>query len=228
MSQDSNVDLKFKKKGGPSKIQVTTLGRLIIFFPLLHLFIIICSIYFAYLYVHWAMPLIVLSAIYLFPLLSHRLHDYFFPLTDEKVIIPNGQYPAWWGSYQIQYIFIAMPVLETPLRLVPGLYSAWLRGWGSQIGRKVVWPPSLEITDRSLMVIGDGTVIGHHTGYYCHVLNPTKDGRLLLFVKKIVIGSYCFIGSGSRIGPGNIIPDRSKLDVLTDLRISPGSGANQL
>lgn len=227
MNQDNNTEIKFKKKGGASKIQVTMLGRLIVFFPLLHLCLILSAFFLTYLYTHWLMPFFIIFAIYLFPLLSHRLHDYFFPLIDERVIIPNGQYPAWWGSYQIQYIFIAMPGLEAPLRLVPGLFSAWLRGWGSQIGRQVVWPPSLEITDRSLMIIGDNTVIGHHTGYYCHVLNPTKDGRLLLFVKKIIIGNYCFIGSGSRIGPGNIIPDRSKLDVLTDLRISPVAGPNQ-
>ncbi len=221
MSQNENTELKFKKKGGASKVRVTVLGRFIVYFPFLHLSVIIFAFYASYLSVHWMMPVFILAAIYLFPMLAHRLHDLFFPLTDERVIIPNGQYPAWWGSYQIQYIFISIPALEAPLRLIPGLYSAWLRAWGSQIGRRVVWPPMLEITDRSLMVIGDGSVIGHHTGFYCHVLNPTKDGRLLLYVKKIVIGKYCFIGSGSRIGPGNTIPDMTKLDVLTDLRISP-------
>lgn len=198
-------------------IKPTFIGILIVHFPTVHLAIIFLSLVCAYLYPGPEKIVLVLVSIYLFPLLAHRIHDVFFPLKETRTIIPSGDYPPWWGSYHIQKIFIALPFLEAPLRLIPGAFSLWLRLWGSQIGKKLHWPPLMEIADRSLLDIGHGTVIGQHTGLYCHVLNPSKDGRILLYVKKIRIGHGCFIGSGSLLGPGVTITDGTKLDIKTEI-----------
>ena len=61
------------------------------------------------------------------------------------------------AGHQLQVLYSAFPAL----RLVPGLYSAWLRLWGSRVGRAVYWTPQVKITDRGLLKVGDGVVFGH-------------------------------------------------------------------
>lgn len=200
--------------------RATRLGRAIVWFPA-------SQVAFALALLGWfalrpsPRPLLALAAVvYVYPLLTFRLLNLFWPLREGRAIIPNGTFPPWWGSFHVQRLFLAAPSLEAVLRLVPGLFSWWLRLWGSRIGRGVYWPPQLEIADRSLLEIGDGAVLGHRSGYYCHVLNPTKDGRILLIVKKVRVGRFAFIGSGSSLGPGTVVVDQGKVDVLTHLYFS--------
>jgi hypothetical protein len=115
---------------------------------------------------------------------------------------------------------------------VPGLFSLWLRAWGSTVGRAVYWTPGLEIADRSLLRIGDRVVFGHRVGLYAHLVAP-KHGRLVLYVKRITIGSDVFVGAGTRMGPGVRIDDGVTVPVLSDLypnhhlrHLRQGSGAD--
>src|SRR5262249_19077251 len=103
--------------------------------------------------------------------------------------------------HQAQLVYIALPPLEALLRLVPGLYSAWLRLWGARIGRRVYWTPLVDIGDRSLVEIGNDVIFGHRATLYAHVISRTKD-KLVLYVKPIVIGDGAFVGAGSVLGPG--------------------------
>ena len=93
----------------------------------------------------------------------------------------------------MQLIFIALPALEAILRLIPGVYSAWLRLWGSHVGKHVYWTPLIEITDRDLLDIGDRVIFGHRAACYNHVVKP-KGEDLVLYTAKITIGSDVFVG----------------------------------
>jgi acetyltransferase-like isoleucine patch superfamily enzyme len=102
------------------------------------------------------------------------------------------------------------------LRLVPSLFSLWLRLWGAKVGRGVYWTSKLEIGDRSLLDIGDGVIFGHGVGIYSHAIKPKKD-NLMLYVKKVTIGDRAFISGGCRLGPGVEIKAGAYLPVTTDL-----------
>lgn len=143
----------------------------------------------------------VLSTIYLLPVLCYRLHNALWPVEPGGSYLIGKSYSPWWGGHQLQLIYLAAPWLEGLLRLVPGLYSAWLRLWGSTVGRSVYWTPQVEIGDRGLMIIGDQVIFGHRAVAFAHVIKPRRD-NLLLLVKPITIGSGAFIGAGAVLGPG--------------------------
>lgn len=194
---------------------MTVLGRLISLFPLVHF------LGFSYfLYLTFAVsPVFIIAAlfwIYLLPLLLNCIHNFFYPLIEESVSLQSKDYSAWWGNHQLQYLFIVVPQFEQILHLVPGLYSVWLRAWGSKIGKRVFWTPRVEILDRGLVEIGDGVVIGHLTAMSSHMVADI-DGKPHLITKKIIIGERSFIGADSQFGPGAIIQPRSKVKPKTRL-----------
>lgn len=170
-------------------------------------------------------PVILAVILYLVPPLTFRLHRIFFPLRKSLSNLSERKYSPWWGAHQIQVIYIAIPQLEATLRLVPGLYSAWLRLWGSRIGHNVYWTPNVEITDRHLLDIGDRVVCGHKCKFLGHAIKPKgpkgpRDQAMTLYTRTIKIGDDVFIGAGSRIGPGAVVADGIFLPVLTDVHIN--------
>lgn len=159
---------------------------------------------------------LLLFVLYGFPLLAYRLHSRFYPIAEGVSYLQGHDYSPWWGGHQIQLVYIAFPMLETALRLIPGAFSAWLRLWGAQVGEQVYWAPGLEIADRGLLEVGDRAIIGHRVGLYAHVIKP-KRHDLMLYVKPIKIGADAFIGSASRLGPGVVIAPGDWLPVTSDL-----------
>lgn len=157
-----------------------------------------------------------LFCLYGLPLLVYRLHQRFYPVQEGISYLRQPGYSPWWGSHQIQAIYIAFPALETLLRLIPGAFSLWLRLWGARVGRGVYWTPGLEIADRGLLEIGDRVVFGHRVGLYAHVIKPRRQD-LLLYVKKIRIGSDVFVGAGTHMGPGVVVQAGTYLPVATHL-----------
>ncbi|MDZ8263638.1 DapH/DapD/GlmU-related protein [Nostoc sp. ChiQUE01b] len=155
-------------------------------------------------------------SIYGLPVLVYRLHEWVYPVREGISYLQNKEYNSWWGSHQIQAIYIAIPALEAVLRLIPGVFSCWLRLWGAKVGRDVYWTPGLEIADRSLLEIGDRVVIGHRVGIYSHIIKPRKQ-NLMLYVKKVKIGSNVFVGAGSHLAPGVVIGDGSYLPAASNL-----------
>jgi acetyltransferase-like isoleucine patch superfamily enzyme len=149
-------------------------------------------------------------------LLVFRLHEKIYPVQEGISYLVGKEYSPWWGSHQIQVIYIAIPVLESVLRLIPGMFSLWLRLWGSKIGKNVYWTPALEIADRSLLEIGDNVVIGHRVSISSHVIKPKKE-NLMLYVKRVKIGNNVFVGGGSMIAPGVVINDDNFIQVNTIL-----------
>jgi len=164
-------------------------------------------------------PVLLVVILYLVPPLTFRLHRIFFPIRKSLSNLSDRKYSPWWGAHQIQLVYIAIPQLEAALRLAPGLYSAWLRLWGSKIGRRVYWTPNVEITDRHLLDIGDHVVCGHKCKFLGHAIKPSGQ-KMALYTRSIKVGNEVFIGAGSRIGPGAVIADGSFLPVLTDVHIN--------
>ncbi len=158
----------------------------------------------------WALPC-GLGIVYLLPPLTFRLHQRRWPLEEGTRRLLGGGYEPWWGAHQIQALYVAMPSLEAVLRLLPGVYSAWLRLWGSQIGRRVIWTPRVEIIDRSLLEVGDDVVFGHYAVVSGHLIKPTRH-NLLLYVERVRIGSNAFLGAGSVLAPGVVVEDGARIE----------------
>lgn len=158
--------------------------------------------------------LALLFCLYGLPVMVYRLHTWRYPVVEGVSYLADKTYSPWWGSHQIQAIYIAVPVLEAVLRLIPGAFSGWLRLWGAKVGQQVYWTPGLEIADRGLLEIGDRVIFGHRIGLYSHVIKPRKQ-NLMLYVKKIRIGNDVFLGAGCHLGPGTVINDGVYLPVAT-------------
>ena len=189
---------------------MSLLGRVMSAWPWLHAALLGLTLWRAW----WLAPLV----LYVLPPLIHRLHARVFPLQEGAHAMVGGTYVTWWGSHQLQVLFIAVPSLEALLRVL-GLYSAWLRLWGARVGRRVYWTPLVEITDRSLLEIGDDVVVGHRCGFYAHAIKPAR-GNLYLFVKRIRIGAGAFLGAGCGFGPGARVEPGAYLPLRTE--IMPG------
>jgi hypothetical protein len=159
-----------------------------------------------------------LALLYVLPVVAFRLHQLVAPLRAGGSRLDGKTYVPWWGGHQIQLIYIAVPQLEAILRMVPGLYSLWLRAWGSRIGRRVHWTPQIEVTDRSLLDVGDGVIFGHRAVLFGHVIRHGKQ-HLLLYVRKVTIGEGAFVGAGSAISPGAVIRPGVRLDA--EARVYP-------
>ncbi|NJL80069.1 MAG: acyl transferase [Richelia sp. SM2_1_7] len=157
-------------------------------------------------------------SLYDFPLLIYKIHNHFYPIQEGISYLKGKEYSPWWGSHQIQSIYISFGCLESALRLIPGAFSLWLRLWGAKIGKNVYWTPKLEIADRSLIEIGNNVVFGQSCAILSHAIKPKKQ-NLMLYVKKVKIGSDVFIGAGSYLAPGVIVEDETF--VTADSRLYP-------
>jgi len=130
------------------------------------------------------------------------IHDRFCPLCEGREDLADGRrYSAWWASQQFQIVYTMLPQLEMLLRLIPGAYSAWLRLWGSRIGRGVMWTPVVEILDRSMLDIGDHVLIGHQVAMVSHTVVPKGD-RHVLHLARIRVGDGAFISGRTGLGLG--------------------------
>ena len=189
-------------------------GRLVSLFPLFYLGCVLSCI--GKMFYHF-MPidLIILPAVvYIMPVMIHRVHFRFFPYSDGFWSLAEKKYNPWWASHMFQFPFIALPWIESLLHFVPGLYSFWLRCWGSKIGKNIFWTPRVEILDRGLIEVGNGCVFGHIAGLSCHMV-AEMEGVPCLVIKKITIGEKSFIGADSQIGPGTIVAPRTKMKPKT-------------
>lgn len=191
---------------------MTPASWLFAFVPALFLAAIAVSVYFK-------SVLGVFVVVFLVPPLLHRT----LPLKPGVYDLKERRFNAWWASHQLQLLFIAVPALEALLRCVPGLYSAWLRLWGSRVGAGVYWTPRMEVLDRGLLEVGDGVVFGHKVELYGHTVMP-KQERLALYVNRVRVGAGAFVGAGSRLAPGVVVAEGAVVPILTDLYMNARSG----
>jgi hypothetical protein len=195
---------------------MTPVSTILSFFPALVILMTAAAFLWICFYPGILSIMALLISLYVFPLVVYRIHEYFYPLKEGISYLGGKNYSPWWGSHQIQVIYIAFPALETLLRLIPGAFSLWLRLWGSKVGKNVYWTPQLEISDRSLIEIGDNVVFGNGVGIYSHIIKPKKQD-LLLYVKKVKIGNNVFLGAWNHIAPGVSITDGTYVPVFTHI-----------
>lgn len=161
------------------------------------------------------------AALYVMPPLIVRVCTWIRPLPSGAVPVGSDAFLLWWFTAQWQVLFARLPFLEELLRVVPALYSLWLRLWGSQIGRLVYWSPGVAVTDRSLVRIGDRVVFGLGVRLSAHVIAPSAEGRNTLYLAPVAIGRDSLVGgyslllAGCEIAPGQATPPFRTLHPFT-------------
>ncbi len=157
-------------------------------------------------------------SVYILPLIVSRIIGFFFPVREGRYPIGRYGVEGWVLQLKIQMFLANCSFFERALHLIPGLYSVWLRCWGSHIGRGVMWTPHVDILDRGLLDIGDGVLVGHKTILSCHAVFM-ENGEHLVYCKKMKIGTRTLIGGDSILGPGVQIGSDCQLNVSS--RIYP-------
>ncbi len=218
---------------------MTILGRLAAYFPLLHLAGIAWSAIRLIQRPDIITVIMFLSIVYLIPPLLFRLYCLRYPVSFGRWILNAPQRCDWWIAHQFQMTYAAVPIFESVMRLVPGFYSAWLRLWGSRIGKRIYWTPLVEIVDRHMLRVGDDVVFGHRVICTSHIITRKASGDVILILRPPNIGAGTLIGARARIGPGVRIPERAVVPYnaeykffyveeprATDMRIVEGVDAN--
>lgn len=150
----------------------------------------------------WLAPVV----LYIAPLVPGRLLRESLRSTPPEIPIDSRDFLRWWACFQCQVLFLRFPVFEEILRLIPGLYSLWLRGWGSRIGKLTYWAPRTIILDRGFLDIGDHVVFGAGVRINPHVMERNPESVLRLAPVKIcdgaMIGGYSLLTAGTEIASG--------------------------
>jgi len=161
--------------------------------------------------------------LYLAPPLVVRACTAVWPLPSGAFPVGSPVFLRWWFTAQWQVIFSRFPSFEESLRLVPGLYSLWLRIWGAHVGGLVYWSPGVAITDRSLVRIGQRVVFGLGVRLNAHVMSAGADGLPHLYLGPVVIGDDTLVGgyslvlAGCEVAPGQVTPPLRTLHPFTRL-----------
>lgn len=174
------------------------------FIPLFHLATVICLGFFFP--TSWpARVLLGAAALYLAPPAAALMVRKLWRIDEGRIAFGSRGFFAWWALLQLQMIFCRLPILEESLRLLPGVYSAWLRLWGARIGRLTFWSPGTLILDRPYLQVGDDVIFGAGVRINPHVFarSPAGDFELLLGTVKIGdrarVGGYSLLAAGAEI-----------------------------
>ena len=152
---------------------------------------------------HWPWRVLAgVLALYLAPPLAAAVVRRWLPIRCGWISLGSRDYFAWWLLLNLQMVFCRFPVLEEVLRLVPKLYSAWLRLWGARIGRYVYWAAGVCILDRSFLDIGDAVVFGAGVRLNPHVVARNEQGEIQLALAPIQIGDRALVGGYSLLTAG--------------------------
>jgi len=109
--------------------------------------------------------------------------------------------------------------------MVPGLYSLWLRLWGSRVGRLVYWTAGVQITDRTHLEIGQRVLVGQWVRMSAHAVYKSSDGDSHLVLQTLQIGDGAIIGGQSLLGPkADIAPHTTvKVNSVVCPYLDPGT-----
>jgi len=141
--------------------------------------------------------------IYLLPPLLCRLALGLWGYPLAAATIPrSGTYQLWWFLTQVQMLFNRIGALEEILRLLPGMYGLWLNLWGSSVSLLAYWGPGVLVTDRYLVKIGRGVVLGSRCLIGSHLITHTEEGDYRLTVAWVRIDAGAIVSTQAAIGPG--------------------------
>jgi hypothetical protein len=146
----------------------------------------------------WLAPI----ALYLLPLIPGRLLRETLRLSPQGIAVGSPAFLRWWACFQCQVLFLRLPVLEEILRLVPGIYSLWLRCWGSRVGKLTYWAPGTTILDRGFLEIGDQVIFGAGVRLNPHVMENDLKLAPIRIGDGAMIGGYSLLTAGTEIAAG--------------------------
>jgi hypothetical protein len=172
--------------------------------PLLHALAIIAVVGIAWAPLGWRTAAGV-AMLYLVPPLVARIANLLAPITEGRIALGTRAFFTWWALANLQMLFCRLPMLEEFLRLVPGLYSQWLRLWGARIGRLTYWGAGLKILDRSFLRIGHNVIFGAAVRLNPHVLIRNERGETELLLASVIVGDRAMIGGYSLLTAGTEI-----------------------
>ncbi|OGV43284.1 MAG: hypothetical protein A2X46_06500 [Lentisphaerae bacterium GWF2_57_35] len=147
-----------------------------------------------------------MAVLYLLPAILARMVIMMFPIQHGAISLGTADFFKWWALLNLQIIFCRFPFFDEFLRLFPSAYSAWLRLWGSKIGRLVYWSPETRILDRSFLHIGDDVIFGAGVKLNPHVMIRNDNGQMELLLAPVKIGDRAIIGGYSLLTAGSEIP----------------------
>lgn len=214
-------------------MQVSTKDRVmnLLFKRLLHFFPLITflqMIFWGVTYIETHMAVYLLAAMatpYLFPLICYRILTFIYPIKEgaSYIGINEKKFSPWLFSLRLQQIYIVFPIFERLLFFLPGIYAIWLRMWGSKIGKNVFFVPNIIVHDRGFLELGDNIVFGDRAYLSSHFLE-VRNGRFMVYLKKVTIGSNVFIGAMSHLGPGTKISPNTKVPAGTYFTLNDSTG----
>jgi hypothetical protein len=173
------------------------------FIPVLHLFAtLLPSVLAATDRIRPAAAWLTPAILFLLPPLVVRTSTWWSPLASGRLEPGTRGFLHWWFTAQWQVIFMRLPMLEEIIRMIPGLYSLWLRLWGARVGALVYWSPGVVILDRPLVQIGSRVIFGVGARLTPHVLAPNGPRRMALYLSTITVGNDALIGGYSVLLPG--------------------------
>jgi hypothetical protein len=143
-----------------------------------------------------------LAWIYLLPPLLSRLIMLVFGRPQGSLRQHTGAYRVWWISTQLQIPFNRFPLFEEALRLVPGLYAAWIWLWGGKVSPFAYFAPGAVITDRFAVWVERGAVIGMRSALAGHMVTRDEAGHWLITVAAPHVGAEAIVGGDAGLGPG--------------------------
>ena len=176
------------------------------FMPLLHVLVIAAVAALPWAPALWR-ALAAIGVLYLLPALLARLIVRSCPFHATVIAPGTPDFFKWWALLSLQTLFCRLPALEEILRVVPSAYSAWLRLWGSRIGRLTYWAPGTRILDRSFLDIGDDVVFGAGVRLNPHVMARNDRGEMELLLAPVKVGHRALVGGYSLLTAGTEIAD---------------------
>jgi hypothetical protein len=193
----------------PARFEIAARGRAVMvalgMIPTLHAVLSVLPLVYAWTASSSGAVWLTPAILYLLPVFVVRLFLAVRPLTLGQVSTNDPGFLVWWFTAQWQVLFVRLPFLEELLRLVPGLYSIWLRLWGACVGSLVYWAPGVVILDRPLVRIGSRVIFGIGVRLNPHVIAPMDDGRVGLHIRHVTIGDDALVGGYSLLLPGSQI-----------------------
>lgn len=153
-----------------------------------------------------------LAWVYLLPPLVARLTLAAFGAPGGHLTQNSRGYHVWWFLTQWQMLFNRLPWLEELLRLVPGLYALWIGLWGGRLSPLAYVGPGVVITDRYLIHVEKGAVLGLKSTLAGHMVIRDAQGRYLVVLAaptveaEAIVGGYAGLGPGATLRAGQLLP----------------------
>jgi hypothetical protein len=140
--------------------------------------------------------------IYVLPPLVSRLTLAAFGRPAGRATLDTRDYRVWWFLTQWQMVFNRLPLLEEFLRLVPGLYPLWIGLWGGRISQFAYVSPGVLITDRYLVDVGRGVVLGMKSTLAGHIAIRDEGGHFVVIIGTPTVEPDAIVGGEGGVGPG--------------------------